>query len=31
MGIHHPDAVEAALQTSEMLSQAVGLSVIDGD
>src|ERR1700681_2121271 len=31
MGVHHPDAVEAALQTSEMLSQAIGLSVIDGN
>src|ERR1700681_4622976 len=31
MRVHHSDAVEAALQTSEMLSQAIGLSVVDGD
>ena len=29
--VHQSDAVEAALQASEMLSQAIRLSVVDGD
>src|SRR5260370_7387276 len=29
--VHQSDAVEAALQASEMLSQAIGLPVVDGD
>jgi len=31
MRVHHSDAIEAALQTSEMLLQAKGLSVVDGN
>jgi hypothetical protein len=31
MRIPHSDAIEAALQASEMLSQAIGLSLVDGD
>jgi hypothetical protein len=31
MRVHQSDAVEAALQPSEMLSQAIGLPVVDGD
>jgi hypothetical protein len=31
VGVREPDAVKAALQASEMLSQAIGLSVVGGD